>query len=180
MAELVAKTYAQALFEVATENQQIDQYGEELFFVLDTFRTYDEFYKIYKTPQIGKEEKKSIIQNVFSGRISTEIMNFLKVLVDKRRTSAFEKIAKEYKKLENGFKNILEGVVVTAVPLNESDRVSIESKISKMTGKTVKLKNEIDASIIGGILVNVGDKVIDATIKNRLDELEKDLAQIIV
>ncbi|QEK13219.1 F0F1 ATP synthase subunit delta [Crassaminicella thermophila] len=180
MAELVAKTYAQALFEVAVEGNQLEKIKEELTFVLETFKKYPEFYQLYNTPQINKEEKKKVIEEVFKDKVSIELMNFLKILIDKRRTKAFEGIVNKYGRLANDHNNIVEGTVVTVVPLKDEDKLKIENKLSAMTGKKIKLKNEIDPSIIGGILVRIGDKVIDGTIQNRLNELQKSFAEIIV
>ncbi|WZL73615.1 F0F1 ATP synthase subunit delta [Clostridiaceae bacterium 35-E11] len=180
MAQLVAKTYSKALFEVAIESNQLDKFVEELKFVLEAFQQNPMFYELYKTPQISNDEKKEIIGEVFGKKLSAEIMNFLKILLDKRRTRNFEEIVKEYQRLANNYNNIVEGVAVTAIALKKEDQTKIESKLSNITGKKIKLKNEVDPSIIGGILVRIGDKVIDGTVQSRLGELQEDLAQIIV
>lgn len=180
MAELVSKTYASALFEVAIENNQLDQFREELNFVLDTFEKYPEFYRFYVTPQISKEEKKQVLQEVFKGRLSIEVLNFFKIILDKRRTNDLNGIVKKYIQLVNAHQSIIEGIVITAIPLKNEDKMRLEKKLSTMTNKKIQLKNEVDPSIIGGILVRIGDKVIDGTIQSRLNELQKDLAQIIV
>ena len=89
MEKLVAKTYATALFEVAIESNQLDQIGNELEYIDRTFTQYPEFYELYKTPQISSDEKKQIIAKVFQQEISPEVMNFLKIILDKRITSVF-------------------------------------------------------------------------------------------
>lgn len=180
MAQLVAKTYAKALFEVAIESNQLDQFDKELKFVLEAFQQHPAFYELYKTPQISNDEKKGIISKVFEEALSPEVMNFLKILLDKRRAGSFEGIVREYQRLANDYNNIVEGVAITAISLKAEEQSKIESKLSNMTGKKIKLKNEVDPSIIGGILVRIGDKVIDGTVQSRLSELQEDLAQIIV
>lgn len=180
MAQLAAKTYAQALFEVAMETKHIDDFGKELRFVLDAFKEHTTFYELYKTPQISNEEKKEIIEGVFKGQLSTEVMNFLKILVDKRRTAIFEYIAKAYEKLANEHNNMVEALAITTIPLKSEEQAKLIAKLTGMTGKKVQLKNEIDPSIIGGMLVRIGDKVIDGTIRSRLNKMQEDLAQIIV
>ena len=171
MEKLVAKTYATALFDVAIESNQLDRFGEELEFIVGTFRQHPEFYELYKTPQISSEEKKQIVAKVFQQGISQEVMSFLKILLDKRRTGSFEDIAKEYQRLANAHNNIAEAVAITAIPMSSEEKLALENKLSMTTGKVVRLKNEIDDSIIGGILVRIGDKVIDGTIQSRLNEL---------
>ncbi|QXM06708.1 F0F1 ATP synthase subunit delta [Crassaminicella indica] len=180
MAKLIEKTYADALFEVAVEGNQLESLKEEILFVLDAFKAYPDFYQLYNTPQISKDEKKKIIEETFKEKISTEMMNFLKILIDKRRTMYFEGIAKLFKKLANDHNNMIEGTVTTAVPLKDEEKLMLENKLSITIGKKVQLKNIVDPSIIGGALVKVGDKVIDGTIQSRLDTMKKDLAQILV
>ena len=108
------------------------------------------------------------------------MLNFLKIILDKRRTHDLKAIVKKYVQLVNAHNNIVEGKVTTAIRLKNEDKMHLEKKLSTMTGKNIQLKNEVDPSIIGGILVRIGDKVIDGTIQSRLNELQKDLAQIIV
>ncbi|KXG76262.1 F0F1 ATP synthase subunit delta [Thermotalea metallivorans] len=180
MVELVAKSYAEALFDVALELNQLDQYGAELNFVMESFQQHPEFFELYKTPRISNEEKKRIIEAVFQGKISPEVMNFLKILSDKRRTGVIEAIVKSYHKLVHEHQNIAEALAVTTVPMKDEDKAALEVKLSKMTGKKVILKNEIDTTIIGGMLVRIGDKVIDGTVQGRLNKLKESLAQIIV
>ncbi|QZY55524.1 F0F1 ATP synthase subunit delta [Crassaminicella profunda] len=180
MAELVERTYAQALFDIAVEENKLDVLKEEITFVLDAFSMYPDFYNLYNTPQISKDEKKKIIEEVFKEKISTEMMNFLKILLDKRRTNCLKGIAKVFKKLLNDYKNMIEGTVTTAVPLKDEEKLRIENKLSIVTGKKIKLENMVDPSIIGGVLVKIGDKVIDGSLESRLTEMQKDLAQILV
>ncbi|TCO78799.1 F0F1 ATP synthase subunit delta [Marinisporobacter balticus] len=180
MVELVSKTYASALFEVANENNQLDQLREELTFVLEMFEKHPEFYRFYITPQISKEEKKQVLQELFKSHLSIEVLNFLKIILDKRRTHDLKRIVNKYVQFVNDHNNIVEGIITTVIPLENKNKEHLENKLSNMTGKKIQLKNEIDPSIIGGILVRIGDKVIDGTIQSRLNELQKDLAQIIV
>ncbi|MFZ5968893.1 MAG: F0F1 ATP synthase subunit delta [Bacillota bacterium] len=180
MAQLIAKTYAKALFDVALELKQIEQFGKELDGVIETFNQYPEFYELYKTPQINNDEKKKIMEEVFGKSMSQEVMNLFKILLDKGRASIVEYMTKEYHNLANEHNNMVEAVAVTTVPLKDEDRSRLTEKLSAMTGKKIVLKNEIDKTIIGGILVRIGDKVIDGTIQRRLKELEENLAQIIV
>jgi len=180
MAQLVAQTYAKALYEVALESDRLESFQEELSFIVETFKQYPDFYELCRTPQLSLEEKKQIVENVFSGRLTAEIVNFLKVLLDKRRITSLEEIAREYRKLINEYNNVVEGVAVTAVALKEDQKAKLEEKLGKLTGKKIRLRNEIDPSIIGGILVRVEDKVIDGTVQRRLNELKESFAQIIV
>jgi F-type H+-transporting ATPase subunit delta len=180
MAQLAVKTYAKALFEVANEIDKMEQFQTELFFVVETFKKHPDFHRLYGTPRLSLEEKKGIIDNIFSERLTKEIVSFLKILLDKGRTGIFEEITREYQRIFNQYNNIIEGLVITAVKLNTKDKAKLEQKLTNITGKTIKLHNKVDPSIIGGMLVRVGDKVIDGTVESRLSELKEMFAQIIV
>lgn len=180
MEKLVSKIYAQALFDVAIERNKLDEFAEELKFVNNIFQENPELYRLYKTPRIDSNEKKKIIAQIFEGGTSEEVMSLLKILLDKGRASSFEDIVKDYKRLANAHNNIIEAVAITAIPMPEEEKSALENKLSNLTGKMIRLENKIDNSILGGILVRIGDKVIDGTIQGRLNELQENLSKIIV
>ena len=180
MAKLVSKTYSEALFEVALEENKVDLFLNEINFVTENFKMHPEFFDLFKTPLVRGDEKKQIIEEVFGDKLSKEMNNFLKIIIDKRRGHFIEQIKWEYEKIVNNHKGIVSATAITAVPLSDKDKTILQNKLSTVTGKTVKLSNKIDKNVIGGILVKIGDKVIDGTIKSRLEELKESLSQIIV
>lgn len=180
MAKLVSKTYSEALFEVALEENKVDMFLDEMNFVNETFKMHPEFFELFKTPLVKGDEKKKIIEEVFGDKISSEMNNFLKIIIDKRRGHFIDQIKWEYEKAVNKHKGIVSATAITAVPLSDKDKTILQNKLSTITGKTVKLSNEIDKTVIGGILIKIGDKVIDGTIKSRLEEMKESLSQIIV
>jgi len=121
MAKLVAKTYSDALFEVGIENNSLDLLLEEFSFIEKTFKEYPEFLELFKTPRVSIEERKAAMHSVFGDKISQEMMNFLKIILDKRRASEFFEIKDEFQKAVHVHNNILEAVVISAVKLNEED-----------------------------------------------------------
>lgn len=180
MAKLVSKTYSEALFEVALEENKIDLFLNEISFVIETFKMHENFYELFKTPLVKIEAKKKVIEEVFGDKLSQEMNNFLKIIVDKRRGHFIEQIKWEYENLVNKHKGIVNAVATTAVSLKDKDKTILQNKLSSLTGKTVNLSNEIDKNVVGGILIKIGDKVIDGTIKSRLEEMKESLSQIIV
>ncbi|WP_432662596.1 F0F1 ATP synthase subunit delta [Wukongibacter baidiensis] len=180
MAKLVSRTYSEALFEVALEENKVDLFLDEISFVADTFKLHPEFFEIFKTPLVRVDEKKKIMEEVFGDKLSQEMNNFLKIVIDKRRGHFIQQIKSEYIKRVDQHKGIVNAVAITAVPLTEEDKTTLRNKLSVLTGKDVKLSNDIDENVIGGILVKIGDKVIDGTIKGRLEEMKESLSQIIV
>jgi F-type H+-transporting ATPase subunit delta len=179
MAKLVASRYANALFEVGVSEGTTAALNDELKVIVDLFNGNEDFLKILKAPLISKEEKKALVEKIYKDKASLEMMNFLKVLIDKDRIGIIDEIFTEFKVLINEKNNILEAVAITAVPMSEKDLNNLKQKLSETKGKNITLKNEVDTSVIGGVLVKMGNEEIDGTIKTRLEKLKDQLSQII-
>ena len=180
MAELVARRYSEALFEVGKEDNKLDEYLEEIKFIGDVCSEYKDFFELLKTPKISINEKKDVFEETFEGKISKEVNNFLKIILDKRRINSIFQITKEYEKLVDKHNGVVKADAYTTIPLDKDKLKTIENKLSSMTNKKVKLENKIDKSLIGGIKIKIGDKVIDDTIKTKLSDIEKSLKKLIV
>lgn len=179
MAELVAKRYAGALFEVGTEENKLDIFADELKNIVLIFHENIEFFNILKSPLVSKKEKKELVDTVYKDKVSNEILNFMRILVDKDRISVIKEMSIEYKNLLNQKNNVIEAVAVSAVPLEEAQMEALKVKLSSTTGKNVEITNEVDETILGGILIRMGYEEIDGTVKTRLEKLKKELSQII-
>ncbi len=180
MAKLVSTTYAQALYEVALELDRLDQIRDEFGFINETFKTHPEFYEVFRTPKINKEERKDIINNVFGDKVSKEVMNFMKILIDKRRGAAVDGIYNEYVSMVDEKKGVVKAVVESAVELTSEEQAALTEKLAKVTEREVKLTCVVKPAVIGGLIVRIGDKVIDGSVKSRLDIMKDNLAQLIV
>lgn len=180
MAELVSKRYASALFEVAFENQTYEIVKDELNMVLQCFKSEPKLYDLLKSPLISDVEKKEVISNIFKDRVSIEVFNFLRVIIDKRREEYIESIIEEYRTLANNAKNKVDAVAITAVPMDKQDLLKLQVNLSMSSGKNIQLQNKVDPSIIGGVFVKIGDKIIDGTVKGRLSNMKEQLSQILV
>ncbi|MBK5252305.1 MAG: F0F1 ATP synthase subunit delta [Peptostreptococcaceae bacterium] len=180
MAKLVAATYSEALFDVAVEVDKIDLFMEDLNGVVDSFDEYPEFFELFKTPQISIEEKKDIIENVFSGKINQEVLNFLKIVIDKQRGKEIAAITKAYEARVYKHKGIEKATIVSAVPLSDENMKLITEKLETLTGKIIEMTGKIDKTILGGVTVRIGDRVLDGSLKSRLENVKEDLARLVV
>lgn len=180
MAKLVAHVYSDALFEVAIEENKLDLLYQELQEITDLFKAHPAFFELFKTPKISVEDKKKSVEEVFKGKISDEMMNFLRIVLDKRRSGAIFSIKNEFDKKVYAHKGIEKATVESAVALEEAQLKDLEVKLSKMTGKQIELKNVVNSNVLGGLLLRVGDKVVDGSLRKRLAEMQDNLAQIIV
>ena len=176
MAELtVDMTYGKALFEAATDVNKTDLILEEAMELLDVFKNNPEFYEFIKTPVISAAEKKQSISKIFSGKICDELIHLLWILIDKRRTREFENIIKRYKHLIDQSQGFSIGTIFSVNPLSKEQLETFEEKTGNLIRKKVKLENKKDSSIIGGVRIFIEGKVIDATIKKRLNDLGESL-----
>lgn len=178
MAELTVEiTYGKALFEAAIERNKADVILEELKEISAIFQKNPDFNEFFSTPVISGPEKKQVIQQVFSDRISEETLNFLMVLIDKRRMASFNRIVKEYQKLIDQENGISLGTVFSVEPLTDIQLSSFEEKTARLLQKNVKLVNKTDAFLLGGVKIFIEGKVIDASIRKQLQDLEGSIKQ---
>ena len=131
------------------------------------------------TPLTFQKEKIQLIDTLFAGKIDNDLKNFFKILVEKGRITSVEAIEATYKELLNEKNNILEGYVISAVQMDNEKIKELETELSKKYNKNVTLENKVDKSVLGGVLVRLGNTEIDGTIKTRLDGLKNQLSQVI-
>ena len=179
MINIIASRYAEALFQVGEESNSTTKLYEELNAVLDILKSDKNFYNVLKSPLISKGEKKEIIENVFNNRIENDLKNFFKILIDKERISYLELIQKSFKELLNEKNNIIEGKAITAIPMRKEEIKKLVENLSSKYNANIILENIVDKTILGGILVRLGNKEIDGTIKTRLENLKQELSQVI-
>jgi ATP synthase F1 delta subunit len=172
MAELaVDLTYGTALIEAARETDQEERILEEGMQIADILKAEPDFRKFISYPGISAEEKKDVIRSVFEGKISTELLHFLYVLVDKRRTGRFESIMKVYKKLLEEEEGVLYGTVLSVVGLDDLQLSEIENETSRLLQRKVCLSNELDPGLLAGFKIFIDGRIIDASYRKKLEEL---------
>jgi F-type H+-transporting ATPase subunit delta len=181
----VAGRYAQALFDIASEEKtlpkyksMVDRIEEELKAVKDILDQNVELQRLLYHPQITAAAKKELLDQLFKGKISEVTGNFLALLVDRRRETYFNDIVEEFVALANAQRGIMEAKVTTAVELNDTEKGELSSIMARLTGKKVQTSYAVDPSIIGGVIVRMGDKIIDGSIKTRLSTMKDRLKAI--
>lgn len=174
----VSRVYGQALYDAAVEMEKVDEIQQETEQIHIIFQMEKEFYEILTDPSLSVARKKELIKNVFEGRVSKETESFLYILVDKGRLHNYGDILKEFDKLKNEAEGFGEGVIYSARLLNEEQLQKLEAETGKLLGKKMRLKNLIDESLIGGVKIITEGKIIDASIRNRLDRLYTEIKDI--
>lgn len=176
MAELtIDLTYGSALLQAARETNKKEIILEEACQVLDIFEREPDLYAVINYPGISAEEKKTILKNLFEGNIERELLNFLYILVDKGRTRNFPKIVKACKEMINREEGYAYGTIFSVKPLEKGQLEKFEAETSKLLNCNVKLENELDPGLIGGVKILVDGRMIDASIKKRFEDLESNI-----
>ncbi|KNF09717.1 ATP synthase subunit delta [Gottschalkia purinilytica] len=178
MAKLIAKRYAEALFEVGFELDKLEQFKDEIKSISSVFESEPKLNNIFTHPRLSKSEKKDILSSLFQGKVSNEVLNLCYITVDKGRERYLKDISEEYKKISNIAQGIVEAKAITAIPMDDKEVITLQNKLSSQLGKKVILSNIVDKSIVGGVLVKLGNKVIDGSIKGRLEQIQRDLNNI--
>ncbi len=172
MAELaVDLTYGTALMEAARELGKEDQILEEAQAVVQLIEDEPDLHQFINYPGVSADEKKEVLKNIFEGKICEELLNFLYILVDKRRTMNFGRIVKVYKSLIEREEGVSYGTVYSVVKLSDERMAELEEQTSKLLQMKVKLDNEIDPNLLAGFKVLVEGKIIDASYRKKFDEL---------
>ena len=172
MAELaVDLTYGTALVEAAREVGKENQILEEAQAVVQLIEDEPDLHQFINYPGVSADEKKEVLKNIFEGRICEELLNFLYILVDKRRTMNFGRIVKVYKSLIEREEGVSYGTVYSVVKLSDERMAELEEQTSKLLQMKVKLENEIDPSLLAGFKILVEGKIIDASYRKKFDEL---------
>jgi F-type H+-transporting ATPase subunit delta len=171
----LALRYAQAIYELSAEKKLLDQVEAELGLVESTINAYSELATLIYHPRVLAKAKKETITKIFSKDVADFVLKFLMLLVDKRRETILPAIIREYVKLANVARNIVEAEVTTAMPLGADQQQALIAKLGMVTGKTIVLKTHINKAIIGGVVVKIGDKLIDGSIARQLETLKNAL-----
>lgn len=173
----VAVRYAQALLNVAVERGKVDGITESFDSVVEAVTGHRELLIFMQSPQVRTQEKKELLETVFTDRIEPALLHFLELLLDKGRIMHLGDIHEEYNTLVETLRGMQRVRVVTAVPLDGDLAQKLADKLSALTGKTIILDKKVDPSVIGGVCVTMGGKIIDGTIATGLGRIGHALEQ---
>ncbi|MGI9952098.1 ATP synthase F1 subunit delta [Moorellaceae bacterium AZ2] len=171
----VARRYAQALFALARERGVLAEVKEELDQVVSTVNSDPQVGRILYHQLIPAREKKKLLASLFPD-LRKETRNFLYTVLDKRRERLLPQMVRQLQQLVDLAEGILEAEVITSLPLPADVFSRLEERLSRLTGRRIRLHNRLSEGIMGGMVLKVGDRVMDASVKKRL-ELLKDRLQ---
>jgi len=174
--EEIARVYARSLFEVAREQGRLDVVREQLGQFADALDESRELQTFFFSPYFSTEEKQDGLQRAVEG--ADEIVgNFLDLLIENHRMPVIFRVRREVDRLWEEENKLLPVEITSAIALDESVAARIGDEIGRQTGRRVELTSTVDPDVIGGIVVRVGNSILDASIRTRLDALRKQVAK---
>ncbi len=174
--EELAQVYARSLFEVAREQNKLDVLREQLGQFADAMKQNRELELFFFSPYFSTKEKQEGLEKLLDGA-DEQLMNFLKLLIENHRMPVIYRLRREYERLWEQENRLLPVVLTSAVELDEQTVKDLGERIGQRTGNTVELTTRVEPDIIGGIVVRVGNSILDASIRNRLEQLRTQVAQ---
>jgi F-type H+-transporting ATPase subunit delta len=174
--EEVAEVYARALFEVALDQEKLDEIHEQLGQFADAVDQNRDLATFFFSPYFSTEEKKDALGRAVDGA-DPAFMNFLQALVERHRMPVIFRIRTRFEQLWQEERKLLPVQITSAVTLDEAMVRGIGDQIGEQVGRTVELSSSVDPELIGGVVLRVGNVVLDASIRNRLEQLRKQVAQ---
>jgi F-type H+-transporting ATPase subunit delta len=179
MARLVSTTYGEALFALAKEQSKIDAFTEQIEMVQGVLAENPEFSKLMNHPKIDKDEKIQIVETVFEGRLDKELTGFFRLIVEKDRYNEVEEILSFFMEQVKEEKGIGVAFVKSAKELTDVQKKQIEQKLLETTSfRKMEMHFGVDEALIGGLVIRIGDKVVDSSIATKLSELTRQLMKI--
>ena len=174
--EEIAQVWARALFEVAKEHDLLDKVREQLGAFVDALGENRDLMVFFFSPYFSTQEKKDGLERAVSDA-EPVLMNFLEALIERHRMPALFRIKARYEVLWEDERDLLPVEVTSAVELDKATVGSIGERIGEQTKRTVELSSKVDPDILGGIVLRVGNVILDASIRNRLEQLRKQVAR---
>jgi len=174
--EELARVYSEALFDAARQQGKIDLIREQLTKVVEAIKGSRELTLFFFSPLFSTREKKEGLERMLS-EADENFVNFLKVLIDNHRMPVIFRIQKRYEDLWREENKLLPVEITSAVELDEEIARQIQSRVEQQTGRRVELTRRVDEGILGGLVVRVSNMILDASIRNQLERLRRQVAK---
>lgn len=171
----VAKRYAAALFGIARRDEILDAVTQDVALIERFIAEVPYLRAVLLQPLVSESKKDKVATDAFGDRVTATSLNFVKLLIRKRREDLIDECIREYRALVAEAQNRADAVAVSAVPFTPEQTAQLTQSLERLTGKNVHLTTEIDPHMLGGVIVRLGDTIIDGSIRGRLARLEQHL-----
>jgi ATP synthase F1 delta subunit len=174
--EEIAEVYARALFEVAQDQDKLDEIHQQLDEFADAMGENRDMARFFFSPYFSTQEKKEALHKTVEGA-EDPFMNFLEALLERHRMPVIFRIRTRFNKLWEEERKLLPVEVTSAVELDKSTVEEIGESIGEQVGRKIELSSKVDPEILGGVVLRVGNFILDASIRHRLEQLRKQVAR---
>jgi len=173
-----AMTYGSALFDLAVEEDRLQTYMDELYAVSHAVKEQPQLLQLLDCRAVPQKERLEVLDNCFQGHVQPYVLNYMKILCQKGLIRQLPDTIRRFEILYLDAKGIVEAHAATAAPMSPALQEKLTEKLEQITGKTVKLHCTVDASVLGGVRLELMGRQLDGTVKRRLDEVSKSLSSL--
>ncbi len=173
----VATRYAKSLIDLAEEQHLLEEIKNDMALFVQTLKANSLLIAVLRNPIVSSSKKAAILVAIFSGKVQAATLEFFKIMVNKMRSEILYETAKEFVEQYDQKKHIVKAVIVSAVPLSESNRKEAMETVKNAKGGEVILEEKVDPELIGGFILTVGDRQFDTSISNSLNKIKKEFDQ---
>jgi F-type H+-transporting ATPase subunit delta len=173
-----SRRYARALFNAALKGGEVDEVAASLDAIAQAAGATPQFMNVMRHPLITRERKKEMLHHIFEGRVQPVVEHFLFLLIENDRAAILPDIGEQYKRFLDEHKREMDAEVVSAVPLTPAQTEALKTRLQAESGYKVRLEARVDESLLGGLMVRVGDRLFDGSIVSQLRRIEEQLQQV--
>lgn len=171
-----ARRYAQAVFELALENRELEKWFDDLTLLSDSVSN-QEFLDFLSQPRVTSEEKIRVVRDALGDSVGPLALNLMSLLATKNIAHILPGITDQYQELLDAQQGIERAEAVTAIPLDDDEQRRVTEMLSAMSGRDVRLTTRVDAEILGGMIIRIDDRVMDGSTRSRLHAMRRELAE---
>ena len=167
--------YAKAVFQLAVERDELEVWLEDLTQLADSV-TDEEFIRVLSAPRVPSSQKEGVIREALGSMVSPLALNLMFLLTSRGATHSLPEIADRYQEMLDAHRGVERAEVVSAVPLSDAQRDGVADMLARTSGREIRLTARVDPEILGGMVIRVGDRVMDGSARTRLESMRRDMA----
>lgn len=169
-----ARRYAEAAFELAQRDDALDKWRDDLALAAEILMR-DEVMRVADNPALAISQRREVIAELLGDRVAARVRNLVALLAERNKLELLPAVLREYRRLLNRLRGIVTAIVSSAAPLTPDEEAALRGRIEQMTGAEVELELVVDPALIGGLTVRIGDRLVDASVRGRLERLRNEL-----
>jgi F-type H+-transporting ATPase subunit delta len=172
---VVTKRYAKALFELAQDEGLVTETEERLRLIVEVTENDSEIRAFLNAPGIETDRKVQALRAAFGDKASVNVLHTIRLLIERGRQGELPSLLQAFRQVSGGILGLADALVTSAKPMNEEEKNKLATQFGSLVGKTIRVENVVDAALLGGLTVRIGDTLYDGSLRGKLDRLSKQL-----